>query len=273
MQNNNASETVVEPISNIGFVLFYLLSIQLIPLILCIIKAMCWLFGIESKTINWQKYTEWWVYDLAAVDAVCTCDSECSGIIERGYVLPNHRSFFDFAYDPMMCRGTVVGRGLAYLAVFFYAVLHYLSDNTPIVIFRDWNTRQQVFQKMVNYLQTASENVSRVVVYIEGTRRRHLTIDSPENARSYMKMGVLRSIYDDSNNYPCQVVISSNKELVFDEKSLSLNRHIRVRTHVSRPIFARDYQTFDEFVDAISVQWHKCWQVAYRTGDKANYAN
>lgn len=52
-----------------------------------------------------------------------------------------------------------------------------------------------------------------------------------------------------------------------------LNRNIRVRTHVSRPIFARDYQTFDEFVDAMSVQWHKCWQVAYGTGEKANYAN
>lgn len=164
-----------------------------------------------------------------------------------------------------------MGRYMAFFAVFWLTVLQSMSANYPIMVSRDWETRQQIFLKMKQYLQTVTDKtMSRIVVYIEGTRRRHLTIDSPSEARSYFKFGVLRSIFEDDDNLPCQVMISSNKEMVFDEKMLSIQYGVGVKTSVGVPIYPKDYQTFDDFVDAVAVEWHRCWNVAYSGTAVAN---
>ena len=103
-------------------------------------------------------------------------DEKC---IEKGFIIPNHRSFTDFYLDPYITRSSIVGRTLAFFAVSFYAFLGYFIDKRLIAISRT-DKREHTFAKLVNHMKSSSQFKNRIVFFPEGTRKNYMSLASIE---------------------------------------------------------------------------------------------
>jgi len=113
-----------------------------------------------------------------------------------------------------------------------------------------------------------------VCVALVGARTRParaLTRDrpDPEGTRNQrpepvpLKTGVLQYAYDYKRVVQC--VITTNKELVCNEKSLTLSRNRTVVTCCSDVIDPSQFATFDDFVKEVREVYARTWKDAYGT--------
>jgi hypothetical protein len=58
---------------------------------------------------------------------------------------------------------------------------------------------------------------------------------------------------------PVQLQISGNKELVIDERKFIINKGITVKSFISEPIYPENYNSEQEFYDAIAQKWYNSW--------------
>jgi hypothetical protein len=64
-------------------------------------------------------------------------------------------------------------------------------------------------------------------------------------------------------HYPVQVMIANNKEVALNEKKLHIQRGVEIRIVFGEPIYPAEYQTFDQFLDAIACEWYMAYQAAH----------
>jgi 1-acyl-sn-glycerol-3-phosphate acyltransferase len=194
----------------------------------------------------------------------CHCDSDSdidnkidekmSDIISNGIIITNHRSYADFFIDPYMFQAPALGRMLAVFSILFSGVLGVIC-NRLLVINRN-DSRENIYNKL--------KKKKIFYFYPEGTRCKHLTL--PQDYKDVaLKPGLLKSIYEDNDkpNQQIQVVISKNKENVMDEKSFKLGFRKNIIYCVGKPIKTKDYETFEEFFDAIKKEWKYLWDKVY----------
>jgi hypothetical protein len=177
-------------------------------------------------------------------------------LIEKGFILANHRSFADFCLDQYIARASILGRRLAFYAV-WCLTLFCKSENRCVMFIRGKDSRRDIYDKCVKHIQQS--DYKRIVFFPEGTRLTYTTLNSVDEAKSYLKYGLLKEIYSDKR-FPVQIMISSNKELVLNEKTMSINYGVQVKTNISKPIWSNDFPTEQEFYDAIACQWYDAWK-------------
>ena len=170
-------------------------------------------------------------------------------------MLPNHRSWADFAIDTYMCDGTSVSRYLVIIGIPFCLLMSYI-DNRIIFINRGKDKRSSIYQRCVSHMNQYKSK--RIVVYPEGTRNTYTSLSSCDELKSYIKFGLLKSIYEDKR-YPVQLLISNNKERAFNEKKLSANYGVKIHTKISKAIHPKDFATDVEFFDEIVKLWFDCY--------------
>jgi 1-acyl-sn-glycerol-3-phosphate acyltransferase len=178
-----------------------------------------------------------------------------SEYIKEGFILANHRCYFDFYWDPFISQGSIVGRRLAFLLFLFPSIYLYLNTGI-IIINRCKDRREDIFKKMIKY--------KRVLFYPEGTRLRYTTLDSVEDIKRYLRYGILKEIYN-YNTLPVQLQITSNKELVIDERKLKINKGVTVKTFISSPIYPADFENEQDFYNEIADKWFKAWKYTHVT--------
>eukprot|EP00511_Aplanochytrium_stocchinoi_P012104 CAMPEP_0204877898 /NCGR_PEP_ID=MMETSP1348-20121228/48448_1 /ASSEMBLY_ACC=CAM_ASM_000700 /TAXON_ID=215587 /ORGANISM="Aplanochytrium stocchinoi, Strain GSBS06" /LENGTH=172 /DNA_ID=CAMNT_0052034817 /DNA_START=458 /DNA_END=973 /DNA_ORIENTATION=+ len=95
-----------------------------------------------------------------------------------------------------------------------------------------------------------------LIAYPEGTRNQK---DEPLK----LKSGVLQYAYE--FNRPVQCVITTNKDTVVNEKAAKLNRNVICVTHISKPLYPKDFADSKEFVVSARELFVKTWETAYNT--------
>ena len=176
-------------------------------------------------------------------------------LIDRGFILPNHRSWMDFALDSYTSNGTMISRSLVILAIPFLCLLNYI-DNRIIFIRLGKESRNDIYRRMVSHINRYQNK--RIVFYPEGSRNNYTSLKSCEELKSYIKFGLLKSIYEDKL-YPVQLMISNNKEFAINEKKLTVNYGVKIHTKISKAIHPKDYATDVAFFDEIVRVWFDCY--------------
>ena len=234
-------------------------STVILPMIAIPFQILFNIFRIPISLSKQNARFMMWIFGWRSVIV------ESNTIIKKGFILPNHRSFFDFIYEVKITDASILGRRMAFIVVSFLGLLCWIEDRC-IIFTRNRLSRQQLFGIMEQKLSSSSsrrtEYKNRIVVFPEGTRLNHLRLSNYQDAKRYFRYGILKSIYQ-SNNYPVQLIISKNKELAINEKSLSLNLNIDIFTAISKPIYPRKYDSFDEFVDGVAKEWYRLWCEVY----------
>jgi hypothetical protein len=235
-------------INVLRFIWFYVLQLQILPLFCLLIRPF--------YVIDAQQYIQYLSEGALQVKHHLTSDSP---LIEQGYILANHRSWADFFLDPLLANSSVVGRIEAFCAVWFGACLYY-ADSRTISFRRGVDYRQAIFTKMKRHMNRSK--FKRILLFPEGTRMKYTHLASVDEVKTYLKYGMLKCIYDDKQ-FPVQLQISSNKELVVDEKRLCINSGVPVCTHRSKSIHPNDFATEQEFYDEIANVWYECWKITH----------
>ena len=94
----------------------------------------------------------------------------------------------------------------------------------------------------------------RLMFYPDGSRMRHACPTNVDEARVRLKPGLLKSIYE-YRSLPVQIMITSNKEMLMDERRLKIGLNIRLVTSLSVAIFPERFETFDAFYTAVALSW------------------
>ena len=238
-------------LSKMQFIWFYIWSVTTVPFLLLITKPF--------HNLNLQYLS---IFTIRKLRIKLNASSDAP-LIEQGYILANHRSFFDFTFDTMISKGSVIGRREAFWAIWFVTCLGYL-DKRVISFTRGAETRQELFSRIKQHMNISE--YKRILFFPEGTRLKYTQLRSPDDVKTYLKYGMLKCIYEDKQ-FPVQLQISNNKELVFDEKRLHIQYDVPVNTHRSKPIYPKDYATEQLFYDEIAAVWYECWKITHLPQD------
>ncbi len=227
------------------FVWLYCWHLTLVPIGILLTKPF--------NNWTWHKYAEHFIKNVCGIRHTMTADEP---LIEAGYVLANHRSWFDFAIDPYLASSCIMGRNMGFIAVFFFSLLGYIDD--IIVCFsRGSETRFELFSRIKQHIKNHKTR-NRILIWPEGTRLKYTCLASSEDVKSYLKYGMLKCIYEDKE-FPVQLQISNNKEFVIDEKRMLVQCGVRCSTHRSKSIHPNDFATEQAFYDEIARVWYECY--------------
>ena len=224
----------------------FLLWIIFITYILPIISLFLYYIGytnnawdMNSKMINYLTKTK-----------IINVNKMMQPFITNGVIITNHRCFSDFYLDPYLFSCPGIARQMAMLVCGFIGIIS-LSFNRGIII-----DRRQDRNTIFSYILSLGHKL--IMFYPEGTRCSHLTL--PENYKEIiLKYGLLKSIWENKENTRIQIIISKNKEKVLNEKTFEIGYGVNVYYITGKPIYTRDYSTFDEFMDKIKLDWHTLW--------------
>jgi len=237
----------------IKFLIVYLYSTLLSPIILLIIQPSLHLITTSSLfNINCYNYL------IIALGIRPTIIKD-EPLIDSGFILANHRCWVDFAYDPYFTNASILGRKIAFYAVYMFYILGCIS-NRMILFTRGNSSRKQIYDLMDNNINNYQNG--RVVFYPEGTRQNYLHLNNKDDLCDKLKKGLLKEIYM-RNQYPVQLFISSNKELAMNEKQLFINYGMNIKSILSKSIHPKDYPNFEMFLDEICIVWYDAWTRAY----------
>lgn len=234
------------------FAIVYLWSVVIVPSISIICKPLN-IIGFDLDFCFSH-----FLYDVLAIKHTVVWNAP---LIERGIILANHRCALDWVLDCFVMKSTGIGRGMAYIASSCMTLL-ILFEQRGIIMHRGVDKRDGIYSRIVSHIENT--NHKRICFWPEGTRNIYTTLSSPEEVGTYLKYGLLKSIYNDKR-YPVQLCISSNKELAFNEKKLHAERGITIRTVISKPIHPIDYNTDIAFYNAIQCEWFDCWVAVHIT--------
>lgn len=175
-------------------------------------------------------------------------------------ILSNHRSWTDFFIDQVLTGGgSYLSRYMVALGVPIAATYAWLTGSTWFFnrrrgISRDWLT--DFFRHNWKHVRPGAH----AVIYPEGHR-------NLKKEPLKLKTGCLQAAYDLGT--PVQVVITTNKERVVNEKTFRVSKGVRCVVHVSDvlvPDKAR-FKSHAEWFDAVGALWDKTWAAAYGATD------
>lgn len=234
------------------FTLSYLWSWVIVPFTFVILRPVV--------RLDYNLNARHFLYTVLGIQHQITGEK----LIDEGFILPNHRSFMDTIIDGYLSEATAIARYLVIIACPFILLLSYI-DNRIILINRGKDNRHDVYKRCVSHINKYKNK--RILFYPEGTRNNYTSLSSREELKSYIKFGLLKSIYEDKQ-YPVQLMISNNKEIAFNEKKLSAKYGVKINTKISKAIHPKDYSTDVEFFDEIVRVWFDCY-VEMHTHDKS----
>ena len=229
------------------FIGAYLWSWVIVPFTFVLVRPfVCFDFQTNAKHF---------LYHVLGIQHTITGEK----LIDEGFMLGNHRGFIDVMIDAYIANSTNIARAMTIVAGPFIQLIAY-ADNRTIIINRGKDNRHDVYSRCVYHLNHCSRK--RISFYPEGTRNKYTSLSSCEELKSYIKFGLLKSIYE-NKRYPVQMIISNNKEMAFNERRLSANYGVKIHTVISAPIHPKDFATDVEFFDEIVRVWFDCYKTSH----------
>ena len=234
------------------FFILVWLSSQIVPFVFLPALYVVQYF-LECKIVNWEITVK--ILKLLTNFTFEQVNEE--RLISSGYILCNHRTWTDFAVDQYYSNASQTGRLLAYIAC--PASLFNYLDGRAIIINRN-SSSHDILKKILEHHIISP--YKRIVIYPEGTRRNYSVLENKDSLKQYLKYGLLKRIYE-HKQMPVQCFISSNKELVCNEKKLSCRRNVRIKNAISKPIYPAQSPTFEKFIDEVCTEWFHCWKMTH----------
>ena len=237
----------------------YITITLFIPIILLIIKPF-----LEYMEFNnlWELNSKIFIYYLLNIKPNIIYKSP---LIKKGFILPNHRSWLDFSYDPYITKSSIIGRKLAFYAVLIFSILGYI-ENRILLFSRGKTSRKEIYEMMKYNIETNyfMNKYGRVTFFPEGTRNNYNKLNNKTEIYDLLKKGLLKEIYT-RNEYPVQLFISNNKDSIFNEKKLIVKRGLVINSILSDPIYPSNFNTFEDFLNKISTEWFECWELTHKS--------
>lgn len=186
-------------------------------------------------------------------------------VIDSGFILANHRCSFDFIFDPHIGRASIIGRYKAVLSTFFLSILGIIERR--IIPMQKTFGRNYVFDLVKNHIEYSYIDFDdtfnkRIVFYPEGSRLNYMKLDNIDDIKNILKPGLLKSIYE-YNKKPVQIIITKNKEKVYNEFNIDVNFNVKLSIHISDKIYPSEYNNFGEFYEHICKEWFEIFNKVY----------
>lgn len=175
--------------------------------------------------------------------------------IKNGFIISNHSSLFDFIYDTYITDSYDISHVRA-LLLFPTILLGYCSSN--VFLFNRNNCNRKNLHKKI--LKKIGNNRT-ALFYPESFFKKYNEKITVDILRDNLKYGLLKNVYEEKNN-PIQIFITINKGKVmgaldFDFCDVNFNKV--VFSKFSNPIYPKDYETFELFIDKIINEWIKIY--------------
>mmetsp|Transcript_35906 Transcript_35906/g.49833 ORF Transcript_35906/g.49833 Transcript_35906/m.49833 type:complete len:296 (-) Transcript_35906:120-1007(-) len=181
----------------------------------------------------------------------------------RVMYLANHRSWADFVMDRALTRfqAYFLARRLVALGVPLCIMLGYLGRAPglgAVCFFRrpkrgERLDRGAFFTKVLDKFQQTSL-LNGIIVYPEGTRQ---TGTEP----LVFKDGLVEYAY--KRRITVQIMISSGKEFVINEKEFYTTHNQEICTAFSKPVVPSEFESYEEFRTKVKDTWMETWKVTY----------
>lgn len=162
--------------------------------------------------------------------------------------LVNHTTCGDFFIDPIVTNNScAISRKLVFVAIIFPSLYCLLYNKIKFIT---------INRNSYGYaLRRAIEDKQKIFYYPEGGR-------NPKNEKLMLKQGGLRDIY--YKKLKVQIVISYNKDKLFDEFKKIIHKDVVVYTYYSPLIDSNDFDTFDDFFNYIQQTWDQMYIIKKR---------
>jgi hypothetical protein len=239
------------------FIAIVAISCYLIPLLLIPIATIHYLLNLCFPfLINKPKY---WTFCaklfIKMLNVKIILLEKSYPRIIKGFILANHRSMFDAAFDPLINDSIVIGRYKATMSMLFFTILGYFENR--IISIRKYTKRNQLFNKIKNFL--SSNDTINILFFPEAMRKNHTFIENMEDTKKLIRPGLLKSIYEYNETVnkplPIQIVITKNKESVINEKTFCANFNQTLYIKYLKPIYTTNYETFTDFYNNFCQIW------------------
>lgn len=191
---------------------------------------------------------------------------------QRGtIIIANHRSWCDFVVDNHITRAMVISRMSVQYAMLLAGALQ-VYEQRAIRFHRGQTRKEDLYDRVSTQMRRHPSTRSNcVLLYPEGTRRRHARLSTVDECKATLKPGLLWMVYQ-KGQYPVQVVISSNKDRALDERAWTIRLGVAIRTYAGTILHPKDFASFDEFMDAIATQWLEAWKATHSAEADASNA-
>lgn len=194
------------------------------------------------------------VQHISAYHGVTFLRRPSSPKLEDGCLyLCNHRSWADFFIDQTLCGGAAyLSRKMVMLGTPMSSFWAWLSNSTWFFTRKKGLDREKFFEWIESKWQTRPE--FGLIAYPEGTRNH-------DNQALPLKSGVLQYAYNYKRKV--QVLITTNKEKVVNEKKLSIHYGVACVVEASEVIHPTEFDSFELFKKAIKKKFTDTWEKAY----------
>ena len=255
-------------LSSLYLILLYINGAVLIPGIFSIIEIFSFL--IQNKSLNLWDLNCWIL--LKQLLGINQLTLKGSNLIDKGFILCNHRSIFDIPFDPYTTESTTVGRIGACLFGNMASLLGVFSGRG--IWFSRGNTdRNQLMNMLLERMNGDKPYNKRMLFYPEGTRKTYKILHGPDEIKKMIRKGLLKSIYQ-HKKLPVQLFITANKDYPMNLRTFTARYGVITISKVGSPIYPDDYKTFEEFLNAICISWYYLWYMTHSHAwciDRVNY--
>lgn len=179
-------------------------------------------------------------------------------LINKGFIISNHPSIYDIFHDTYYTKSIPISHNLVLKKIPF-AILLIIICNRIFIFNRDKKNidKNELFKNIKCKLNNSKKEYSRCLLYPEGKLIQYNEgIKNIEHLKNNLKFGLLKKIYED-NEYPVQLFITSYKEKVINQFTSEINFNQKIYSKISKPIYPKDYKTFEDFCNAIVKKWYK----------------
>ncbi|KAL6058867.1 hypothetical protein QOT17_014541 [Balamuthia mandrillaris] len=241
-----------------GFLSFWLdmVMVQLVPL------AFCWLSVVDIATKGMFLGIRRWfgvTFELHG--------DQLPYVPEKGEKvmwLCNHRTWADFFVDHMLTgfQCAYLSRCLVFLGIPLNSWAGFTNDTV-------WFFRRPAQRDRRKFIETFYRFLDRrykstpwhgLLIYPEGSRN-----VQPDSLP--LKKGCINYAYD--RGLPVQIIIATNKEHIFNERTLTSKHNVRVRVGYSKVLRPENYSSSEVFFSAIESLWLETWkEVMPRPGEQ-----
>jgi len=167
--------------------------------------------------------------------------------------LCNHRSWGDFFIDQALCGGAAyLSRYMVIPACPGSSLYAWISHSVWFFNRKKGLDRSELGRYLAQ--QWELRPGKGLIVYPEGTRNQ-------KKEPLKLKTGVLQMAYDYKKQV--QAVITTNKELMANEKTLTITRNVTCVTSISKPVDPTAFPSFKEFCDEVTRVFEDTWKDAY----------
>jgi hypothetical protein len=163
-------------------------------------------------------------------------------------ILSNHKCFADCVLDnTILCwNGTYLSRQLVFLLIPFTATYAYFTRQ--VNSFNRINSNKKQIERIV---QTVCCEWNKILLfYPEGMRNQ---TDKPLP----LKYGVIKRLY--LKKIPLQIMNTSNKDKVFNEKKMIFNKGITCNVVISKQYDPLCYDNLETFIDDITAEFNRIY--------------